>query len=188
MSFFSARVRLLRHGLVFGLLFSLMPGVQAQSLQQAPQIQVGFSPEGSAEQLVLQVIDSARSQLRVMGYSFSSPKVVKALIQAKRRGVDVLVVVDARGNDNRSSHAAMNLLANAGIPLRTNAAYKIQHDKVVISDEKNVQTGSFNYSSAAAKSNSENVLVLWGVPAAATVYLQHWQSRWEQGNPYQPSY
>ncbi|KPY98571.1 hypothetical protein ALO43_200574 [Pseudomonas tremae] len=109
-------------------------------------------------------------------------------MQAKRRGVDVQVVVDAHGNDNRASRAAMNLLANAQIPVRTNAAYKIQHDKVIITDGQNVETGSFNYSALASKANSENSVVMWDVPAGASVYLEHWQSRWGQGQPYQPTY
>ncbi|MCQ3008809.1 phospholipase D family protein, partial [Pseudomonas savastanoi] len=25
-------------------------------------------------------------------------------------------------------------------------------------------------------------------PAVASVYLEHWQSRWVQGQPYQPTY
>ncbi|OPE56449.1 endonuclease, partial [Pseudomonas syringae pv. tomato] len=33
---------------------------------QAAEIQVGFSPEGSAEQLVLNVIQGARQQIRLM--------------------------------------------------------------------------------------------------------------------------
>jgi len=154
----------------------------------AAQVQVGFSPEGSAEALVIDVVEAAQQQIRLMGYSFTSPKVVKALIAAKQRGVDVRIVLDAHGNDNKSSRAAMNLIVNAGIPLRINDAFKIQHDKVIISDSLNVQTGSFNYSTAAARSNSENALVMWGFPQVASVYLEHWQSRWDQGRPYQSSY
>jgi len=155
---------------------------------QAAQVEVGFSPEGSAETLVVDVIQKAEHQILLMGYSFTSPSVVKALVAAKRRGVDVQVVLDARGNEGNSSKAAMNLIANAGIALRTNAAYKIQHDKVIITDGRNVETGSFNYSSAAAHSNSENALVLWDVPDVAKVYTQHWQSRWDKGQAYQAGY
>lgn len=155
---------------------------------QAAQVEVGFSPEGSAETLVVDVIQKAEHQVLLMGYSFTSPSVVKALIAAKRRGVDVQVVLDARGNEGKSSKAAMNLIANAGIALRTNAAYKIQHDKVIITDGRNVETGSFNYSSAAAHSNSENALVLWDVPDVAKVYTRHWQSRWDKGQAYQVGY
>lgn len=155
---------------------------------QASQVQVGFSPEGTAEALVVDVIQKAQHQILLMGYSFTSPSVVKALIAAKRRGVDVQVVLDARGNEGKGSKAAMNLIATAGIPLRTDAAYKIQHDKVIITDGQNVETGSFNYSSAAAHSNSENALVLWDAPDVAKVYTQHWQSRWDKGQAYQPGY
>lgn len=65
----------------------------------APSVSVGFSPEGSAEQLVLSTINDARESIRLMGYSFTAPEVVRALIEAKRRSVDVQVVLDAKGND-----------------------------------------------------------------------------------------
>ena len=53
----------------------------------APSINVGFSPEGSALQLVLRTIDDAHQSIRLMGYSFTSPEVARGLVAAKRRGV-----------------------------------------------------------------------------------------------------
>ncbi|EBP9406077.1 phospholipase D family protein, partial [Salmonella enterica] len=91
----------------------------------APSVQAGFSPEGSAEQLVLKTIETAQHNIRLMGYSFTSPEVVRALISAKRRGVDVKVVLDEKGNRGKASVAAMNLLVNAGIPVRTVSKFKI---------------------------------------------------------------
>jgi len=154
----------------------------------AASIDVGFSPEGSAQQLVLSILDQAHESIRLMGYSFTSPEVVKSLIAAKRRGVDVRVVVDEKGNRNKASQAAMNLLANAGIPLRTNSQYKIMHDKVIITDGQNVETGSFNFSRSAAESNSENALIVRSVPQLAQTYLNHWQSRWEGGTDWHLTY
>lgn len=52
----------------------------------APSVQAGFSLEGSAEQLVLKTIEVAQHNIRLMGYSFTSPEVAGALISAKRRG------------------------------------------------------------------------------------------------------
>lgn len=154
----------------------------------APSIDVGFSPEGSAQQLVLRTLDDSRESIRLMGYSFTSPEVVKSLIAAKRRGVDVRVVVDDRGNRSRASQAAMNVLVNAGIPLRTNGQYKIMHDKVIITDGQNVELGSFNYTRSAAESNSENALVVREMPALAQTYLAHWQSRWDGGRDWHSKY
>lgn len=149
---------------------------------------VGFSPEGSAQQLVMNTLNSAHQSINLMGYSFTSPEVVKALIAAKRRGVDVRVVLDSKGNQGRASVAAINLLVNAGVEVRTVDAYKILHDKVAIIDSITTQTGSFNYSLAAARSNSENVVVMRNMPDVAQIYLQHWQTRWEQGQAWQSTY
>lgn len=154
----------------------------------ASSVQVGFSPEGSALQLVLKTIESAQQEIRLMGYSFTSPEVVSALVRAKRRGVDVKIVLDEKGNRSKASQAAMNVVVNAGIPLRTNGRYAIMHDKVIIVDNHTVEAGSFNYTRSAASRNSENVLVINEVPEVAQTYLQHWQSRWDGGTEWHSSY
>lgn len=112
------------------------------------------------------------------------------MIQAKQRGVDVKAVLDWKANSTKGSAgvAAMNLLVNAGIPVRTVSQFKIMHDKVIITDGRNVETGSFNFSRAAARSNSENVQVIRDYPSLADTYLQHWQSRWDTGTFWVPGY
>lgn len=154
----------------------------------APSIDVGFSPEGSALKVVLKTIDDAHDSIRLMGYSFTSPEVVKALVAAKKRGVDVRVVIDDKGNRSKASQAAMNVVVNAGIPLRINGQFRIMHDKVIITDGKNVETGSFNYTRSAAEYNSENALLISDVPVLAQNYLTHWQSRWDGGTDWHSSY
>ncbi|MDY7578968.1 phospholipase D family protein [Herbaspirillum sp. RTI4] len=140
-----------------------------------------FSPEAGSEALVLRVIASSERSIRLAAYSFTSQPVVKALLDAKKRGVDVRLVVDDRGNRGPSNIAAINMMVEAEIPIRTISTYAIHHDKYIISDERHVQNGSFNYSTAAAHSNSENVIVNWNNPSLAAAFLLHWQSRWMQG-------
>ncbi len=152
------------------------------------EIETGFSPEGGAERLILKVINTSQKSIHLAAYSFTSPKVVRALADARKRGVDVRVVVDDKGTSSKSGTAALNLLANAGIPVRTNGKYAIHHDKYIVSDGVHVQTGSFNYSQAAASSNSENVIVLWHNNALAASYLRHWQSRFDEGTNYRKSF
>ncbi len=48
----------------------------------------------------------------------------------------------------------MNLLVNAGIPVRTVSQCKIMRDKVIIANGRNVETGAFNYTRAAVRINS----------------------------------
>jgi phosphatidylserine/phosphatidylglycerophosphate/cardiolipin synthase-like enzyme len=150
-------------------------------------VSVGFSPEGSAEALVLKVIESAHRAIRVSAYDLTSAPIVRALIAARRRGVSVEVVADAKANTEGRAYGerALASLENAGIPVRTVSVYAIHHDKVIIADDS-VETGSFNYSRAAARENSENVIVLWNDPTLAQLYLQHWRSRWNQGLAFHP--
>lgn len=156
------------------------------------QIEYAFSPRAGAEALVLKVIRSSRRDLRMMAYSFTSASITKALLDAKHRGVDVRLVVDYKQNvqADRSgkARAGLSALANAGIPVRTVDSFSIFHDKVAIADSATVQTGSFNYTQAAAKSNSENVIVMWNNPQLANGYLAHWESRWRMGRPFAASY
>jgi hypothetical protein len=50
------------------------------------------------------------------------------------------------------------------------------------------QNGSFNYSQAAANSNSENVIVIWNNDDLAASFMKHRQSRWDQGIDYKSGY
>ena len=79
------------------------------------RIEVGFSPEGSAQNLVLRTIDAATSSIRVAAYVFTSPDVTRALIAAKQRGVDVAVVADHRSNlEEQRSGAGRHALTHLG--------------------------------------------------------------------------
>lgn len=156
------------------------------------EIEVAFSPDEGSEHLVMKVIDSAHSDIRVLSYSFTSARVTEALLRARKRGVDVKVVADYKNNvsEDRSgkARAALSALMNAGADVRVIRVYPIHHDKVLIVDEDTVQLGSFNYSDAAAHKNSENVLVNWHNPELAKVYLQHFSRNYGQATAFQLQY
>lgn len=176
----------------FGLISSWFDNAGSPTISETCRPEVGFSPEGSAARLVGRAIDSAQKTIHLAAYTFTSADVVRRLIAAKRRGVAVAVVVDEqenlRGQGARYARAALNLLSEAGIPVRTISAYPLHHDKTITIDGDSVQTGSLNYSAAAARRNSENALVIWHCPSLAGAYEAHWQSRWDQGVAYQASY
>ena len=155
-------------------------------------VEIAFSPDEGGENLVLKVIGSAHRQIRMLSYSFTSAPVTRALLDAKKRGVDIKIVADQRSNtsEDRSgkARAALSLLAEAGADVRLINVYPIHHDKVLIVDGETVEMGSYNYSDAAAHRNSENVLVNWKNPPLAKVYLDHFTRNYRQATPYQQQY
>jgi phosphatidylserine/phosphatidylglycerophosphate/cardiolipin synthase-like enzyme len=149
-----------------------------------PEIQVGFSPEGSARQLVLETIGGANERIQILAYAFQAPDIMQALVDAKKRGVQVQVVVDKKRNQNKPSKKAMDFVTSNGVELRTNDHFHIHHDKTIIVDGHTVETGSFNFAPSAETLNSENVVVIRNAPEVVRQYLTHWQSRWDLGQPY----
>lgn len=151
----------------------------------APGVQVGFSPEGLARELVLQVINQAHTSIQMIGYSFQAADIAQALVNAHARGVNVRIVIDKKRNRANASKKAMQFITSNGIELRLDGHYHIQHDKTMIVDGKIVETGSFNFAPSAETENSENVVVLRDMPDVTRQFINHWQSRWEQGVAYQ---
>jgi len=151
-------------------------------------IDVGFSPDAGAEEIVLKVIQSAHQRIRLAAYSFTSKPVIKELIAAKRRGVDVQCVLDKSNMKSKSGRAGANLLVSAGIPVRIDYQHPIHHNKFIVADGKNVETGSFNFSDAAAHKNAENALAIWQNDSLANKYEQNWQLHWGHSESYTSSY
>ena len=159
---------------------------------QHERLEAAFSPGGGAQGLVIRVIESARQEINVMAYSFTSAPVAEALAKAMKRGVRVQVVADSEANTSgggaAKARAAMSMLVTAGASVKLVDAFAIHHDKVLIVDRRHVQTGSFNFSASADRKNSENVLVVWDSPELARIYLGHFTRNSELGRPFTARY
>ena len=165
---------------------------KATAVQPQGAIEVAFSPRQGAEELVIRVTDSAKTDLRVMAYAFTSSKITAAMVRAAKRGVNVYLLADEKQNlgegASAKGRAALSAMSLAGVHVRVVDAYPIFHDKVQISEGRVVQTGSFNYSDAAAKRNSENVIVHWDNPELAAAYAEHFARNWSLSKPFKNSY
>jgi hypothetical protein len=123
---------------------------------------------------------SAQHSIHLAAYVFTSKPVATALLEARRRGVEVAVVADMQ--ENQRQYSATRFLANQQLPVRLNGKYAILHDKFMIIDQQHVQTGSFNYTAAAASKNAENVLIIWNAPELAARYESQWQRLWQEAS------
>jgi phosphatidylserine/phosphatidylglycerophosphate/cardiolipin synthase-like enzyme len=79
-----------------------------------------------------------------------------ALVAAKQRGVDVVVILD-KSDERASSGSGAAYVARAGIPIFIDYQPAIAHNKVIVVDKHIVVTGSYNFTAAAERKNTENV-------------------------------
>jgi phosphatidylserine/phosphatidylglycerophosphate/cardiolipin synthase-like enzyme len=139
---------------------------------------LGFSPGGSSLEVVLKAISSAKSTLLVACYEFTSRDIAAALEAAAHRGVKVRIVADFKTAHDRYSQ--IPILKAAGIPVQLDSRYAIHHHKFMVIDSVSVETGSFNYTTAAIEHNAENALVLWNVPPIASRYTTEFERLWAE--------
>ncbi|MBV8357975.1 MAG: DUF1669 domain-containing protein [Deltaproteobacteria bacterium] len=153
----------------------------------AEEIQACFAPPvaGSCDPLVtvLRMIGNARTTIRIQMFSLTLQEVVSALIRAKRRGVDVRVIVDRGQLQDRNDSFRVAALASAGVLVLVDTVPGLMHNKVMVIDGGTVLTGSFNYTWGAEHLNAENLLVLHD-PALAAEYLRNWNQRAAQSQPF----
>ena len=76
-----------------GLLMLLLRMAPAAEFTPA-RVTVYFSPTGGATDAVVHEVNAATQQILVQAYSFTSAPIAKALVDAHKRGVKVLAVLD----------------------------------------------------------------------------------------------
>ena len=139
----------------------------------AGSFQVCFTPGEDCTGAIVAEIAAARQSVKVQAYGFTSPEIVGALIQARRRGVDVKVILDKGALGQEREETAAETLAAVGVPVLVDGAHAIAHNKVILIDGTTVLTGSFNFTAAAQNRNAENLLIVRD-EALAGQYAANW--------------
>lgn len=151
--------------------------VQATPFAANTSYVVCFTPGQDCEGLIVTEIKHAQKTILMQAYSFTSPPIAKALMEAKDRGVDVRAILDKSQRTERYTGATF--LKHAGIPVVIDEKPAIAHSKIFIFDQHAVLTGSFNFTKAAQQKNAENLLVIDGDTRLVQAYTQNWKSRWD---------
>lgn len=154
---------------VDGMSQELAPHLAAM-LRTAPDEQVFFAPGPEPMQHTIAAIDGAKKEIRFQAYNFSSPEITAAIVAAKKRGVDVIGLIDHKALCQPSCTAGD--CTKAGIPIFDDAKHPIAHAKVIIVDGRTVVCGSYNWSKQA-EHNSEDLVIL-NDSHAAIQFMENW--------------
>ena len=142
---------------------------------QVGKINVCFTPPSGCGSLIAEEIAKAKNSIYVQAYGFTFKPIIEQLVAARRRGVNVKVILD--GGNLSNNQEMLNFLKTNKIWVAMDIIPSgIAHNKVMIIDERFSITGSFNFTTSADKRNAENVLVI-NDKRIAKLYLKNWLSR-----------
>jgi len=148
-------------------------------------VKVYFSPNGGCTQAIIDEISNAKSEILVQAYSFTSAPIAKALVDAHKKGVKVVVILDK--SQKTAHYTSASFLANSKIPTYIDARHAIAHNKIMIIDGTTVITGSFNFTKAGEERNAENILIIKSGELAKK-YLDNWKNHKDHSEPYESRY
>ena len=138
--------------------------------------------DGCADAIV-HAVEGAHECVYVQAAQFTSAPIARALVAAKKRGVDVRVIVDRKKDDD--DHSQTDRLLAAGIPTFADGQHHTAHNKLMLIDHHLILTGSFNFTRDADTENAENLLLIDAKPKLLAAYELNFKEHLGHSKPYE---
>lgn len=160
----------------------------SSALEKEPIVnyEIYFSPQDHVADHLIALINKEKKSIRAAVFCMMHHGIAKALIEAHDRGVPVELIVDpfsVKTNSPVKKMAAANLPVYVWYPPSERGKQNrkpLMHDKFCVFGNKQVWTGSFNFTFQATARNRENVIVLEN-ESIAKIYLEEFERVKEAG-------
>jgi len=140
------------------------------------QVKAVFSP-GNSENEIISLMNSAKSDIKIEMFEFSYKPLKESLLEAKKRGVSVRVILDRQSNQNKDT---FDFLKENGIDVKwAPSKFNILHSKFAIIDNKIVLVGSVNWSKNGMQKNREASVIIYSENLAKefeNIFNKDWES------------
>jgi mitochondrial cardiolipin hydrolase len=140
-----------------------------------------FSPGEACRNVIIQQLNSAIRQVRICVFTISDDSITKAIIGSHKRGVDIRIITD---NDKSLDMGSdIEQIAKEKIPVKMDTTSNHMHHKFMLVDNHSLLTGSYNWTSSAARFNHENVLIT-KEPGVIKSFLKEFEALWIEMTDY----
>jgi len=138
---------------------------------------VFFSPDDNVLDILVQLIKKEKSSIRMAAFLLTEYNIVRAIFEARARGVNVVIVFDPKNIHSRYANLVRSLVSrgieiyvynpalNSAASNHSSHLSNIMHNKFIIFgdnifERSLIWTGSFNFTYSAHRVNQENILIL----------------------------
>ncbi|BBB32476.1 conserved hypothetical protein [Thermotomaculum hydrothermale] len=136
-----------------------------------------FAPTDNArDNAIIKAINHSTKTIDIRIFFFTDTAIADALIDAKNRGVQIRVILDATGAE--SEYSQHNRLRDAGIQVKVENWGGKEHFKAMCVDNKVVVMGSQNWTGSGNWSNDENTLYIENAYLARQ-FEQDFEKAWD---------
>ena len=133
------------------------------------KISVTFSPQDcTITNKIIPAIQNAKKYIYIPAFIITDKELQKELIQAKNKGIDIKLIIDATGANNK--YSVHTELRNNNIPVKVENFAGKMHMKSILIDDKIAFLGSMNFTKSGNQYNDENSIEI--EDAAIVKYLK----------------
>lgn len=141
-------------------------------------LSVYFSPANKiATTKIIPLINNAQHYVYIPAFYLTHKGITNALIEAKKRGVDIKIIVDE--SSLQSQYSTKEILKNSGVDVKVEHWAGKMHMKSLIIDDKDLVIGSMNFTNQGENRNDENTLIIENVPILTKAYKKHFLELWK---------
>ena len=116
-----------------------------------------FSPKDECVGRINRLFASARKSVDVCVFTITDDRIKDAILAAHRRRVAIRIISDNDKSVDLGSD--VDQLAKLGVPVRVDQSEYHMHHKYAIFDQRQLLTGSYNWTRSAANHNQENFII-----------------------------
>lgn len=136
-----------------------------------------FSPGESCREIIINQISTALTRIKICVFTISDDRISNAILTSHKRGVEVRVITD---NDKSLDIGSdIHQLVKSGISVKMDSTPNHMHHKFMVVDDKELTTGSYNWTQSAARFNHENILVTKETGVVKS-FLKEFEQLWKQ--------
>jgi mitochondrial cardiolipin hydrolase len=135
-----------------------------------------FSPGEACRTTIINQINSATHQLNICVFTISDDSITDAIITSHKRGTKIRIITDNDKSHDEGSD--IEQIAREGVSVKMDRSPNHMHHKFMVTDEKALITGSYNWTRSAAKFNQENI-ILSKEAGLIKSYLKEFDNLWK---------
>jgi phosphohistidine phosphatase SixA len=144
--------------------------------------EVVFSRKTPVAEFLESLLGGTGTSIEAALHQLSNPRLIRALVEASHRGVEVRLLLDRTKFEEAVS--TFPALSNGRFSIRLlngrlGPASRMHH-KFALLDHRMVVTGSYNWTVGSDEQNFENLVILRG-PGEAAAYRQEFKALWRLG-------
>lgn len=106
---------------------------------------------------IIPLINNSQKYIYIPAFLVTHKSMIDSLISAKKKGVDVKIIIDATSTNN---YKKIKTLRDNGIQLKVENYAGKMHSKSIIIDDKYLVLGSMNFSYSGENKNDENSIII----------------------------